>query len=105
MEDWFCEASLWTHWTYQGHMAALRRSHVMLLESVKFHSVARASFCPSIDAAKYAELFVEYLNQVEHDELTDLQLEGFDMTGAVLACCDNERSPREIRERNEQEHP
>eukprot|EP00931_Biecheleriopsis_adriatica_P030515 TRINITY_DN17998_c0_g1_i1.p1 TRINITY_DN17998_c0_g1~~TRINITY_DN17998_c0_g1_i1.p1 ORF type:complete len:764 (-),score=139.82 TRINITY_DN17998_c0_g1_i1:116-2407(-) len=77
--DWAAEACLWTKWRHLGNASSAVSSTLTSVDASKFlEIVACAGFLGRFNPACYARLFVEHLNSMDDDDLTDTSMMGFD---------------------------
>lgn len=69
-DQWAAEAVLWTLWMHVGTLRAMGESDILAVEAEKFQHII--SPFPTNHAFLYATAFVECLNNVDEDLLTDL---------------------------------
>ena len=73
--DWMCEARLWTEWHYHhylGRAASSSGATLLCLADEKFMKYAALYKEVSAELLIYSRLFVETLNGVASEDLTDL---------------------------------
>lgn len=75
-EDWIAEPVLWTTlWIHLGELRAASEvsgCDLLLLDAHKFSSVISANPSAFRLTKKYAERFVQWINEASHDELSDI---------------------------------
>jgi len=69
---WLCEASLWTAWTHRGNLSALQDCRLYTLDALEFQAIATQFEHGDFDPGKYAEKYVEALNQADPEEVCDI---------------------------------
>jgi len=89
-DEWISEAALWAPWVHVGVAMAPVRCCLLVVDAMAVVQVARGTRSPAFRPGEYADLFVNYLNSLESDELSDLHSCGFDMHGAVEVCSQEE---------------
>mmetsp|Transcript_86472 Transcript_86472/g.135347 ORF Transcript_86472/g.135347 Transcript_86472/m.135347 type:complete len:152 (+) Transcript_86472:1-456(+) len=70
--DWACEGSLWTYWATRGDLKSNAESQVITLEANVFVNALKTNEVMLAMMSSYAELFLEWLNGIDQDELTDV---------------------------------
>merc|ERR1719454_733118 len=89
---WLAEAVLWTLWVYHGNPVAGTEVNLMSVDSDNFQKVAVETGVAFGLPSHYAHMFVDHMNHVGVEELTDLQDDEFDVTWAThLAFMDPSR--------------
>eukprot|EP00928_Gymnodinium_smaydae_P069796 TRINITY_DN5351_c0_g2_i1.p1 TRINITY_DN5351_c0_g2~~TRINITY_DN5351_c0_g2_i1.p1 ORF type:complete len:883 (-),score=104.79 TRINITY_DN5351_c0_g2_i1:86-2734(-) len=74
--EWCCESSLWTSWVHQGTLVADTFSQTSLLHAQPLIDVIKQNRMVAQPTKKYAQLFVEALNEQYSDGvLTDVELQ------------------------------
>mmetsp|Transcript_41426 Transcript_41426/g.107206 ORF Transcript_41426/g.107206 Transcript_41426/m.107206 type:complete len:796 (-) Transcript_41426:238-2625(-) len=63
LEDWCCEAALWTKWVHLGSMRALDVSNVLSIKGEIIQKIALSHHLVHAGTAKYAQAWVERLNR------------------------------------------
>jgi hypothetical protein len=73
-QGWLCEACLWTTWTCVGDAEGEERANLFSVDAELFHEVVKSCKGHILQPVRYAKIFVEYLNSLEEELLTDLPL-------------------------------
>ncbi|CAK0884090.1 unnamed protein product [Prorocentrum cordatum] len=71
-EDWIAEPVLWTKWVHRGLLTALEDGDVLAIDGKKFCTLVRLNPKAHSFASKYAHNFINWLNGLDMDELTDI---------------------------------
>jgi len=71
-EQWIAEAFLWTTWAHRGTLEAKAESRLLELDSEQFQKVVSQFPTTEVDPVEYARHFVQYLNQHDGPDLSDL---------------------------------
>ena len=72
-EDWMCEHSLWTEWSYVGKAASDSRTTLITLTPEALTEVSQHHKAASAELIIYARLFVNALRDVPEEDWSDLQ--------------------------------
>jgi len=70
--DWACEAALWTQWFHRGDMMALEDSVLLKVSAVELQECLNSMHMRRHEPRRYAERFVNQLNDIGFDEVTDI---------------------------------
>jgi hypothetical protein len=70
--DWLCEACLWTKWMCVGCAEGTERTVVVTVGSNEFLEVVKSCKGLLFHPIRYAQMFVDYLNAADEDDLSDL---------------------------------
>lgn len=79
---WLCEAALWTVWCHVGDLVATSESHVVRMDEHMLTRELVQSKHRSV-AMRYAQKFIARLNEVGHQDLSDLTDRMFDVGSIV----------------------
>jgi len=72
---WVCEASLWVPWVHRGMLTATKDSSMYELNGVEFQSIVSSfEHSAGFDPMKYAIRFLDELNSLPKEEVSDLPL-------------------------------
>merc|ERR1712083_326323 len=71
-EDWLAEHTLWTHWICRGELQVMSDCELIQVEARSFCERVKEDEAMQALMASYAEVFVEWLNDVGFSDLTDL---------------------------------
>merc|ERR1712176_296149 len=76
--EFICEPVLWTDWMQRGVLRASTECSLLTLDAARFQEISMHFFklTEATHPAWYAEQFVEHLNDLDLNELTDLD-QGF----------------------------
>lgn len=82
--QWACESVLWTDWVYRGVLQATTDCQLLELDAIKFQDITKNFFSADndISPAKYAVWYVDELNDLDIEDLSDLDL-GFGLNDAM----------------------
>jgi hypothetical protein len=80
---WLAEAILWAPWVHHGQAKAQTESLLLFLQSARFQKCMQENRAALGSPSHYARLFVEHMNGVKFEDLTDLRDETFEMDWAV----------------------
>lgn len=72
LEQWIAEAALWTTWRHQGVLTALADCRLYTLDAKKLSSIVLQFEHITFDPRRYALAFVNDLNKLQPNELSDL---------------------------------
>mmetsp|Transcript_21217 Transcript_21217/g.39900 ORF Transcript_21217/g.39900 Transcript_21217/m.39900 type:complete len:727 (+) Transcript_21217:104-2284(+) len=86
---WLAEAVLWTTWWHRGEFKAVTPSELAIITPSPFAEVMKMHPRPWSLCKRYAEVFVKYLNQMDHKLLTDV-IGNVDYFEGQLRSCDRE---------------
>uniref|UniRef100_A0A7S4PY19 Ion transport domain-containing protein n=1 Tax=Alexandrium monilatum TaxID=311494 RepID=A0A7S4PY19_9DINO len=70
--QWVAEAVLWTPWLHLGDLMSLTESQVLIINSSQFGAAVQVHKPMWLGLRRYAEKFVQALNRLKKEELTDL---------------------------------
>lgn len=71
--DWFCESALWTYWPCRGKLVVVDRTCQMIrLDAQSFLELMQADPILCSMMSFYGTDYVEKLNEIEKDQLSDL---------------------------------
>merc|ERR1711972_1253157 len=71
--NWTSEGTLWTKWTHRGFLTATDNCRLSYLDAESFHEIVTTfEHPPNCDPSLYAAHFVNTLNEMEEDEITDI---------------------------------
>jgi len=71
--DWVAEATLWMQWTHVGELRASSECKLVSVKAAEFGQQLQLSDPKSwSDVQKYALAFVELVNELQHNHMTDL---------------------------------
>lgn len=82
--DSLAEAVLWTPWVHRGQARAKMDTTLMVTDSEKFHACCVKNRAAFLSATNYANLFVEYMNTLQPQEINDLSDPDFDVVLAAF---------------------
>uniref|UniRef100_A0A7R9ZVQ3 Ion transport domain-containing protein n=1 Tax=Pyrodinium bahamense TaxID=73915 RepID=A0A7R9ZVQ3_9DINO len=71
-KEWISEALLWTAWRHRGDLVALIESELILVDPAQFVSVMNLHPRPWFYAKQYATKFVEFLNRLGREAVSDI---------------------------------
>lgn len=69
---WVAEAVLWTPWIHLGDLFALQESQIVVVDAMKFGEAVQIARPLLVAVSRYAEKFLDTMNRVNKQELTDL---------------------------------
>jgi len=75
--NWISEAPLWTTWAHRGILTAIEDSAVFDIVAEEFHEIVSQFEVTTFDPCVYANQFVNKLNQLDADDVTDLPFDGW----------------------------
>merc|ERR1712032_1252737 len=70
--EWVCEMVLWVPWVHVGDLQALTDAHLICIDCSEFQKTVEVNKYLWLLARKYAATFVQSLNKLPRDRLTDL---------------------------------
>lgn len=70
--EWACESVLWTPWVHCGTMRAKADCTLIVLDAEAFQTTVARSESQGVPVYLYGRAFVDWLNTVDEDQLTDL---------------------------------
>lgn len=79
--QWSCEAVLWTAWVHIGMLRAKTECSLQLLSAGNFQSIATQFQTREFYPKKYAEAYVNRLNTMDKEFLSDLATPDLDIDG------------------------
>jgi hypothetical protein len=82
--SWFCEPSLWTPWEHFGTMIAVRECDILVLSSEAFVRIVVNSETHGLPAYKYGYRFLELLNHLPDEEISDLPIPSMKLEAITL---------------------
>eukprot|EP00928_Gymnodinium_smaydae_P044916 TRINITY_DN29985_c0_g1_i1.p1 TRINITY_DN29985_c0_g1~~TRINITY_DN29985_c0_g1_i1.p1 ORF type:complete len:843 (-),score=175.50 TRINITY_DN29985_c0_g1_i1:205-2691(-) len=70
--EWVTEAVLWVSWVHVGDLEATTESSIVVINSDQFGAAMQSNTVVWSSVQRYAASFVNFLNNVSKDDLTDL---------------------------------
>jgi len=80
---WISEAVLWTEWHHLGDLQAMTECQVITVESKQFGEAVQVNAPMWMAVRKYAERFIDALNGIDLEDLTDLTHQLFSPHDAI----------------------
>jgi len=69
---WVAEGNLWTTWMHRGKLQAKTDCRLLAMDATKFQDIVGQFYTPEVNPKKYAQEFVDCLNEIEQACLSDL---------------------------------
>mmetsp|Transcript_5303 Transcript_5303/g.10130 ORF Transcript_5303/g.10130 Transcript_5303/m.10130 type:complete len:359 (+) Transcript_5303:3-1079(+) len=85
-EQWVCEAVLWTPWLHLGDCESMQVTQSISVEAQRFGEAIQDHRLLLMAVRNYADRFVEELNRVDRDDLTDLLHQVFNCNEVLDDC-------------------
>jgi len=93
---WASEAALWTEWRHRGDLVALEPATVLEIDAHRFSEILRRHLRSWLLASQYGQHFIQLLNKVDGNSLTDLIIIGEEEWVEFIADCDSYTSDKHL---------
>lgn len=91
--DWAGEPVLWTSWVHVGDLKAFIESHIVYISGEEFCEATRHNYPMWAAFKRWATEFLENLNALGDDELTDMIQRLFEPGGKIMTKMNSSRGP------------